>query len=86
MGFFLYLKGVYISETAHPDLRPNLAVLQSLFSAVGMLLIYGVGYFVEWRTLAWLCNIAPTLLVLTMLFLPESPYWLVEKDRKTEAE
>jgi facilitated trehalose transporter len=50
-----------------------------------MLIVFGVGYFVDWRTLAWLCAMPGGLLFIMIIFLPESPYWLVENDRKEEA-
>jgi hypothetical protein len=53
----LYFTGVYISETAHPSIRGSLLVFQSLFLSIGMLIVFGVGYFFEWRILAWICGI-----------------------------
>ena len=70
--------GVYISETVHPSLRGSLAVFQSLFLSLGMLIVFGIGYFVDWRTLAWLCAVPGALLFIMFVFLPESPYWLVQ--------
>ena len=50
--------GVFIAETVHPNLRGSLAVFQSLFISIGMLIVLGPGYLLgDWRTLAWICTI-----------------------------
>jgi facilitated trehalose transporter len=85
LGHVKCLSGVYISETAHPSLRGSLAVFQSLFISLGMLIVFGIGYFVDWRTLAWLCGIPGALCFAAMLLLPETPYWLVENNHNSEA-
>jgi hypothetical protein len=55
---FSFDKGVHISETVHANLRGSLAVFQSLFIQIGMLIVLGLGYFLkDWRTLAWVCMI-----------------------------
>ena len=54
--------------------------------ALGGLYTYLCGYFLStWRTVAWL-QLAPCLLLgLYMFFIPDSPYWLVERGREEEA-
>jgi hypothetical protein len=42
--------GVYIAETAHPKVRASLAVFQSLFLAMGFLIVLGFGYLVSAHT------------------------------------
>ena len=37
-----------------------------------------VGYFLDWRNTAFVEMTPSALLILTMIFFPESPYWLVE--------
>jgi hypothetical protein len=51
-----------------------------------MLIVLGLGYyFQDWRTLAWIC-MAPGCIHLLMIgFLPDTPYWLMEKNRKEDA-
>lgn len=39
----------------------------------------------NWRTVAWICNIYAIVPFLLVFMLPESPAWLIVKGRKTEA-
>jgi hypothetical protein len=50
-----------------------------------MLIVFGAGYFVDWRVLSWLCAVPAILLFAAFIFLPETPYWLVENDHKEAA-
>ena len=81
-----FVLGVYISETAHPNIRSNLTVLPALFMALGTWLIWIVAYFLPWRETAFISMIPSILLVLALIPLPETPYWLIEADRKDLAE
>ena len=69
-----FYEGVYISETVHASLRGSLAVFQSLFISIGMLIVMGLGYFLkDWRTLAWVCMIPGNILIINLtMFKPES--------------
>ena len=50
-----------------------------------MLSAWGFGYFLNWRTTAYFLIIPPIILILLILFIPETPYWLVENSRFKEA-
>jgi len=41
--------------------------------------------FEDWRSLAWICAFPGLILIPLMLYLPETPYYLIEKDKNTEA-
>ena len=47
---------------------------------LGILTIYTLGTFIQWRICAWISLTIPMLaLILIGIFVPESPLWLVEK-------
>ena len=54
--------------------------------AFGTWLVWVVGYFLSWRNTAFVSMIPAILLTLVMIPLPETPYWLIEADRKDLAE
>lgn len=54
--------------------------------ALGTWLIWIVAYFLPWRETAFISMIPSILLVLALIPLPETPYWLIEADRKDLAE
>ena len=69
--------GVYIAEIAHPKYRGSFLVLISFFFSSGMLFIWTVSYFCTWSQTAYIAMVTPALLTIIMLFLPETPFWLV---------
>ncbi|CAG9772328.1 unnamed protein product [Ceutorhynchus assimilis] len=55
-------------------------------SWIGMVLTFLKGWFLDWRTVAWMClgySVIPVILI--TLFIPESPAWLVSKGKIEEA-
>ena len=75
---------IYISETAHPKIRGSLVTLDAFVLATGYLLTWIISYFLTWRMTAYLLTISPIILIMLLLPLPETPYWLIENnDSKT---
>lgn len=51
-----------------------------------MVLIYLAGYYLYWRTVAWISiSFAILPLLLMYLYSPESPTWLVSRGRNQDA-
>ena len=59
--------------------------LPSFLGCLGMLTAWGLGYFLNWRVTAYVLVIPPILLTLFAFVLPETPYWLIEKQKIEEA-
>lgn len=51
----------------------------------GILLVFAVGTFVDWSTLAYIGGSLPIPFLLLMLIIPETPRWYVSKGRDEEA-
>uniref|UniRef100_A0A182JLB1 Major facilitator superfamily (MFS) profile domain-containing protein n=1 Tax=Anopheles atroparvus TaxID=41427 RepID=A0A182JLB1_ANOAO len=79
---------VYAAEVAHPSLRGRLTMLTALFTGIGMLTVYSLGYMFkeDWRYVCTICGAFTLVSLLTVIPLPESPSWLVGKKRLPEAE
>ena len=75
---------IYIAETASPHLRGKLSTLPALFLALGVLLGYLLGIFLAWDQLALACC-APGFLLITIIFLPESPSYLAGVGKTDQA-
>ncbi|KAL9681116.1 hypothetical protein QQ045_012897 [Rhodiola kirilowii] len=92
IGLAVTLVPVYISETAPPEIRGLLNTLPQFMGSGGMFLSYCMVFGMSltkspsWRLMLGVLFI-PSLLyfVLMVLFLPESPRWLVSKGRMIEA-
>jgi MFS family permease len=54
--------------------------------ALGFLLVWILGYFLTWRMTAYVLIIPPLLLTFFLLFLPETPYWLIEHNNLEAAQ
>ena len=76
---------ILIAEFAHPSLRGTLSSLPSVFMAVGVLVTYILGALLPWRLMAWLLLFQPPLLLLLLLFIPESPQWLALQGQQEKA-
>ncbi|KAG5887086.1 hypothetical protein JTB14_018255 [Gonioctena quinquepunctata] len=67
---------VYVSEISHPQLRPMLLNLNSVFVTFGILLTCLCGLWFSWRTMAFLYFCIVIIVSGVISFLPESPHWL----------
>ena len=85
-GLFQANVKVYNAEIAHPDLRGSIGTMLGNMFALGSMYTFITGYFIHsWRNVAWLQLLPCSLMGITVYFVPDSPYWLVEKGRLAEA-
>ena len=79
----------YIAEIAPPDIRGTLSALFQLAITIGIVVAYLVNYALAeaeaWRWMLGLGAVPALILGAGMFFLPDSPRWLVSKDRRDEA-
>ncbi|CAI5649353.1 unnamed protein product [Oreochromis niloticus] len=76
---------VYISEMAHEKVRGTLGSCVQLMVVIGIMGAYLGGLFIDWRWLAICCSIPPTLLMVFMSFMPETPRFLLSQGKRREA-
>ncbi|KRT79410.1 membrane transporter [Oryctes borbonicus] len=76
---------VYLTEIARADMRGSLISCAPAYASLGMVLAYLKGWFMDWRTIAWVCNIYTVLPCVLMFFIPESPAWYISKGKIEEA-
>lgn len=70
---------VYISEISSPDIRGFLSAIQKVAGHLGILISYLLGAYLDWRQLAMLVSVAPMMLFITVIYIPETPSFLVLK-------
>jgi MFS transporter, SP family, xylose:H+ symportor len=97
IGMASMLAPMYIAEIAPPSTRGLLVTFQQIAIVVGINLVYFVNYFVQsigdhqflldtgWRYMLASAALPATLLIVFMLMVPETPRYLVLKDRSAEA-
>ncbi|KAL2241399.1 plastidic glucose transporter 4 isoform X2 [Sesamum indicum] len=82
---------LYISEISPTEIRGTLGSVNQLFICIGILaaLVAGLplaGNPLWWRTMFGIAVIPSVLLALGMAFSPESPRWLYQQGRTSDAE
>ncbi|KAK8044032.1 sugar transporter [Apiospora rasikravindrae] len=85
---------LYLVEVAPPQYRGTLAGMYNTFYYFGSILatsaVYGAHKHLshtnlDWRLPLWLQMVCPGIVAMLIMFFPESPRWLVGKDRHEEA-
>ncbi|XP_055587580.1 facilitated trehalose transporter Tret1-2 homolog [Uranotaenia lowii] len=76
---------MFISEIAETAIRGTLGAFFQLFLTVGILFVYAIGPYVSWVLLSVLCAIFPAVLIVAMIFVKESPTYLVKQGRRSDA-
>ena len=80
---------LYLSEVAPTEIRGAVASLNQLMIVSGILTAFIVNYALSeaeaWRWMLGLAAIPSVILLLGMISMPETPRWLVSKDRADEA-
>lgn len=82
---------LYISEISPTEIRGTLGTVNQLFICIGILVALVAGLPLSgnpswWRTMFGIALIPSVLLALGMTFSPESPRWLYQQGRISEAE
>lgn len=76
---------VYTSEVTQPHLRGMLGALASVFISLGVLFQYVLGSITTWQVLSGISALCPLLAFVLMLLMPETPNYLVAKERADKA-
>lgn len=89
IGIASYTAPLYISEISPHKQRGALVALNQLAVTIGILLSYivdyGFAYYGSWRWMLGLGAVPGLFLFIGMLYLPDSPRWLLSKGRDTLA-
>ncbi|XP_031621657.1 facilitated trehalose transporter Tret1-like [Contarinia nasturtii] len=84
-GFIKAPCTTYVSETSEASIRGVLVSMTSISLTVAPLIIFSLGNLTQWRNIALYCSILQIVTTILLLFLPESPMWLLSKQRDETA-
>jgi len=92
IGLASTLSPLYIAEISPARIRGLLVSVNQLAIVIGILLSYSVNYGLtgagpaNWRWMFASAAVPSAFFLLALLFVPESPRWLVQRGREAEAE
>ncbi|CAH0402314.1 unnamed protein product [Chilo suppressalis] len=75
----------YIGEITEPSIRGILSSSTQLYYSGGTLLIYFLGKIITWREAALVSLGAPIVTMMLIIWVPETPVWLLSQGREKEA-
>lgn len=76
---------IYLGEIAHSSIRGLLGSSIPVTTIMGFLLINIIGSYFDITSAALLSSVVPIVHFVTFFFMPESPYYLLMKDREQDA-
>lgn len=76
----------YVVEISPPSIRGMLGTCFQVMVTIGILLSAIFGVFMSWQLMAWISILAGAGMSILMFGMPETPQWLLTKNRQTEAE
>lgn len=91
VGTASILSPMYISEISPAEKRGSFVSLNQLAIVIGILVAFFSNYLLSsfgennWRWMLGVMGVPALLFFATLLFIPESPRWLVQKGKKEEA-
>lgn len=76
----------YVPEITHKSLRGKFFGIIILMKQIGSVIVAALGLLkIDWRHMGFICSVVPTLGFIGLIFLPNSPRWLVTRGRVSEA-
>ncbi|XP_032680221.1 facilitated trehalose transporter Tret1-like [Odontomachus brunneus] len=85
VGAACVLMPIYVSEIAETSARGTLCALFQVFLTVGILLAFILGSVMNYTEFAIVCALVELIFLASFVWMPESPVWLVNVKRESEA-
>lgn len=85
LGVSQSISTVYIAEISTPEVRGNLAVIPAMTGCLGVVSCQVLAKFLEWRQLAIVFASINIPFILLVILMPESPVFLISRDKIEEA-
>lgn len=84
-GSFCITAPMYTAEIAQKEIRGSLGSYFQLMLTVGILFVYGVGATNDVFLFSCICGVIPIVFGILFVFMPETPHYLISKNRTDDA-
>lgn len=84
-AFIYMIIPIYLGEISSPKIRGYSITTMFVMGRLGILFIFSLAPYLSIATMAWISMVPPVLFFATFIWMPESPYHLIGKDRTAEA-
>ncbi|KAF5270585.1 hypothetical protein FQR65_LT05483 [Abscondita terminalis] len=84
-GIGMGVSPLYIGEISQKEHRGTLCSMAGIGLVLGTVLMYSIGPFVSYTTLAVFCASIPVIYIVAFSFMPDSPYYLIKSDQRQAA-
>lgn len=84
-GCYFGVAPMYAGEISDPNIRGLLGSFITAFNFLGQFLITVLGNYFDVQTTSYICLPLPVIFFILFLFVPESPYYYLMKNRTEEA-
>jgi len=81
LGFSTTISTIYIMEVATPNMRGSLAVIPAVAGTLGLLTTQVLGAYLNWQWLSIVCAGLNVPFLLMLIFIPESPVYLISTEQ-----
>lgn len=85
VGLSIPAAQIYVSECSESSIRGALGSSPAVSMALGILLTYAVGIALPWHYLSFFCTAFAVILLVSVVFLPRSPAWLISHGKIDKA-
>lgn len=86
IGAFFVVAPAYIGEIASKDIRGTLGSCLQLMITIGILFVYVIGHFNTLKTVNIICAVLPLIFFALFVWMPETPYYCIMRNRVENAE
>lgn len=86
VGALFSMVPIYLGEIVETKIRGASNTMMALLLNMGLMIVYGVGPQVDGKILVIISIIPTVIFILTFLWIPESPYYYLQKGNRRSAE
>ncbi|KAF9796723.1 hypothetical protein SFRURICE_014547 [Spodoptera frugiperda] len=76
---------IYCTEMSLPNMRGVIGAFSTVGVSIGITLQAGLGKYLNWPVLCYICSVYTVIVFVLFLFLPETPYFVLKTKTLAEA-